>query len=171
MNAPQSSLTARWQEAVKPLQVRFDALAPREQVLVRGAAALIAIALVWLIAVQPALHKLRQTPAEIDAADLQLQHMQGLAAEAHELRALPAVAPDVAEQALQAASDRLGKSAHLQIAGDRAVLTVQGIDAAALEQWLTEARSAARARAVEAQLQRSGQGYTGQITVSLGGAA
>ena len=168
MNASNTSMTPPWQEAIKPLRARFAALAPREQRLVRGAAALIAFAIVWMVAVQPAWHALRHTPAELDAIELQLQRMQAMAAEARELRATPAVAPDAAVQALQAASDRLGNSARLQLAGDRAVLTLQGIDPAALQQWLAEARSAARARPVEAQLQRAGQGYTGQITVALG---
>ena len=166
-----SSAGARWRRAVAPLRAQFAALAPREQNLVRGAAALVAFALVWLVAVQPAWRTLRQTPAALDALELQQQRMQGLAAEARELRAQPGVAPEAAAQALQAASDRLGKGAHLQLAGDRAVLNVTGVEAAALEQWLAEARSAARARAVEAQLQRIGQAYSGQITVTLGGAS
>ncbi|MBV8379903.1 MAG: type II secretion system protein M [Paucibacter sp.] len=171
MNTSSSTPASRWQAAAQQLQAHFAALAPREQNLVRGAGALIAFAIVWLVAVQPAWRTLRQAPAELDAVQLQQQRMQAMAAEARLLRATPVVAPDAAVQALQAASERLGKSAHLQLAGDRAVLSLQGVDPAALQQWLVEARSAARARAVEAQLQRSGQGYTGQITVTLGSAS
>jgi general secretion pathway protein M len=38
-----------------------------------------------------------------------------------------------------------------------------------LRAWLIEARSAARARPVELQLQRSAQGFSGSLTVTLAG--
>ncbi len=38
-----------------------------------------------------------------------------------------------------------------------------------LRAWLGETRSAARARAVEAQMLKAGTGYSGSITVVLGG--
>ena len=53
---------------------------------------------------------------------------------------------------------------------DRATLTlVTGVAPEALRAWLTEARSGARARPVEAQLQRGPLGYTGTISLTLGG--
>ena len=97
--------------------------------------------------------------------------MQSLAAEARELRALPAVPAAEAAQALQAASDHLGPAARLSLSGDRAVLTVTGIGSESLQAWLGEVRSAARARPVEAQLQRGPKGYTGTIVLALSGAA
>lgn len=41
------------------------------------------------------------------------------------------------------------------------------IEPAALAAWLDEVRSAARARVVEAQLGRSGNGYSGSIVLTL----
>jgi general secretion pathway protein M len=40
-----------------------------------------------------------------------------------------------------------------------------------LQAWLTEVRSAARARPVEAQLQRGPTGFSGSIVLSLGSPA
>jgi len=58
------------------------------------------------------------------------------------------------------------------IQGERATLTLNtGVNPEALRAWLNEARSGARARPVEAQLQRGPLGYTGTIGVALGGAS
>ena len=61
-----------------------------------------------------------------------------------------------------------GTAGRLSIQGDRATLTLTGVDAPMLREWLEAARSAARARPVEAQLTRSGDTYTGTLTVSMG---
>ncbi len=68
-----------------------------------------------------------------------------------------------------AATASLGAAGRLSVQGDRATLSVTGVDAPALREWLEAARSAARARPVEAQLMRSGDGYTGTLMVSIGG--
>ncbi|HJV96458.1 MAG TPA: type II secretion system protein M, partial [Albitalea sp.] len=64
---------------------------------------------------------------------------------------------------------RLGDKGRLLMQGDRATLTLTGVQADALRAWLSEARSAAHARAVDVQLSRSAQGYSGTVVVSLGG--
>jgi general secretion pathway protein M len=56
------------------------------------------------------------------------------------------------------------------VRGDRAVLNLSNASSEALRAWLVEARSAARARPLELQLQRGPQGYSGSVTVSLSGA-
>lgn len=167
---PQAPLT-RWQAFIGPLQHHWQALGERERAALRIAAVTIGLLLAWLIAVQPALRVLSQTPAQLEAVDLQLQDMQSLALEAGELRAMPAVPAAQAAQALQAASAHLGGGARLTLSGDRAVLTLSGVATEALQAWLGEVRSAARARPVEAQLQRGPRGYTGTIVLALGGTA
>ena len=87
------------------------------------------------------------------------------------LKAVPAVVASQGALALQAASDHLGDVAKLSISGDRAVLTVTGIASEPLLAWLGEVRSAARARPVQAQLQRGPKGYSGTIVLALNGAA
>ena len=149
------------------LRARWQALGRRERRLVVAAAAVVGFALLWTLGVQPAWRTLRDTPAQIDAVELQLQRMQQLAAESRELRALPSVPPAQAEASLRAATDRLGPSAKLVLQGERATLTINGISGNALTGWLGEVRSAARARPVEATLSRGPNGYSGSIVLQL----
>jgi general secretion pathway protein M len=127
----------------------------------------VGFALLWTLGVQPAWRTLRDTPAQIDAVELQLQRMQQLAAESRELRALPSVPAAQAEASLRAATDRLGPSAKLVLQGERATLTINGISGNALTGWLGDVRSAARARPVEATLSRGSTGYSGSIVLQL----
>jgi len=148
---------------------RWKTLAPRERRGLRIAFVLLAIFVVWLIAVQPAWRIVRAAPAQLDALDLQWQHMQRLAAETRELRVAPTVAPAQAAIALRTATEQLGDRARLALLGDRATLTLTGIPGDRLVAWLAEARTAARARPIDAQLTRGPQGYSGTIVVTLGG--
>lgn len=158
-----------------PLRSRASAawqgLAPRERRLVGLAAALVLLALLWTVAVQPAWRTLARAPAEIDRLDAELQTMQHLAAEAQALRDTPPVAPAQAQAALQAATTRLGEKAQLTPAGDRIVVRFNGIAPSALREWLAEARAGARARPVAVALQRSGEGLVGSVELVLEGAA
>ena len=168
MNQPK---LLNWQALKAQAQTRWQALADREQLALQMVAWVLGLLLVWLIGIQPGLRTLRQAPAQLEALELQLQDMQALAAETRELRATPPVPIALAAQALQAASEHLGSGAKLSVSGDRAVLSVNNIGAEPLQAWLGEVRSAARARPLEAKLQRSGTGYTGTIVLMLSGAA
>jgi general secretion pathway protein M len=95
--------------------------------------------------------------------------MRGLAMESRELRAAAPVSTSQAVLALNAATQRLGSRATLSVVGDRATLTLNNVSGGEMTAWLAEARSAARARPVEAQLTRSPQGYSGTIALAVGG--
>lgn len=151
------------------LRARWAALAVRERRLVLAAAGVIVVALLWAVGVQPALRTLRSAPAEQARLELQWQAMQRQAAEAGTLRAAPPLPPGMAAQALQGATNRLGGTARLQLQGERAVLTLNGVHGEALAQWLAEARRGARARPVEAKLQFDDAGYRGSVVVAIGG--
>ena len=139
-----------------PLRTHWQALAPREQTLVLAAGGLIALALLWWLAVAPALATLRTAPARHAQLDAQLQHMHRLRAEAQQLQAAPATGRGDAAGALRTAlAQRLGNTAQLNMVGDRATITLKGAPADALGQWLAQARSNARAAPVEARLTRS----------------
>ena len=71
------------------LHARWQALAPREQSLLLAASAVVAVALLWWLALAPALHTLRSAPARHASLDKQLQQMQALQAEALQLQAQP----------------------------------------------------------------------------------
>jgi general secretion pathway protein M len=144
--------------------------APRERAALAMLAVAVVLVLVWLVGVQPAWRILRAAPAELDALDRQLQQLQATAAEVKSLRSIAPVSSPQAAVALKAATDRLGDHARLSMQGDRASIIFTGIDAEALRAWLTEVRSAARARPTEASLSRAANGYSGSMVVTLGGA-
>ncbi|WP_422843957.1 type II secretion system protein GspM [Acidovorax sp. M2(2025)] len=138
------------------LRARWQALAPREQTLVLAAASVVGLALLWWVALAPALGTLRAAPARHAELDAQLQHMQSLRAEAQQLQSAPRSARGDAAGALRSAlTQRLGNTAQLHLAGDRATVTLKGAPADALGQWLAQARSNARTVPVEARLTRS----------------
>lgn len=148
----------------------WQARAPRERQAIALVAVVLAAFVVWSVFVQPALATVSKAPAQLDQLDAQYQQMQRIASESTALRAAPRVGPAQAALALKAATDRLGERGKLVLQGDRATLALNtGVNPEALRAWLIEARSGARARPVEAQLQRGPLGYTGTIVVSLGG--
>lgn len=151
------------------LQARWATLAVRERLLVAVAGALIGVALLWWLAIQPAWRTLASAPQEQARLEAQWQDMQRQAAEARQLRAAPPLAPGLAAQALQGATERLGPAGRLSLQGDRAVLTLTDAAPEAITQWLAEARRGARARPVEARLSASDKGYSGTLTVAIGG--
>lgn len=173
MNSPQhepsSALGQRWQSLSAPARLQWQQMAPRERLAVQFGLGAVAVLLVWLILLAPALRTLQQAPAKRAQLEAQLQEMQAMALEARELRALAPVPAAQARAALQAASDHLGNNARLVVTGERATLSLSGISPEALQAWLVEVRSAARARPVEAQLQRGPKGFNGSIVLALGG--
>lgn len=157
-------VTAQW----SALRERWRTLGTRDRRLALLALAVVGAFLVWSVAIQPAWRTLRDAPVQRDLLDLQLQEMRTLATEAQQLRNAPALSAEQSAAALRAASERLGAKARLSLQGDRAVLTLNGVSSAQLREWLTEARSGARARPVEAQLSRGAQGFNGSVVLTLG---
>jgi general secretion pathway protein M len=148
-------------------RARFAALAVRERILVGAALGLFAAIVLWSVAIAPAVRTVRAAPAQLASLEAQLQLAQRLATQARELRATPNVSSEQAKAALRAATERLGGTARLATSGDRATLTLNGADGAAVLTWLAEARSGARVRVLEAQLARGASGYTGNIVLGL----
>lgn len=157
---------------IAALKQRWGALSPRDRVLAASGLAVLALYLLWAIAIAPALATLRQAPLQLAALQAQEQQMQAQAQAANALRHVAPLAPAAATQALQAASTRLGPQARLSLQGDRAVLTVQAVAAPQLVAWLAEVRAGARARVTEATLTQAGPGsYSGSITLAIGSGA
>ena len=145
----------------------WHTLAPRERQMVVAVGVVLAVFIVWLIAVQPALRTLRETAPERDRLELQLQQMQIAALESETLRGASPVPAAQAADALRAATERLGGKGKIAIQGDRATLSFTGVPFTSLRVWLGEARSGARARPVEAQLLKGAGGYNGSISLTL----
>lgn len=164
------TLSPKMQGMRQQLTQRWAALASRERNAL-GAAILVVGALVgWSTLIQPAWRSVRAAPVLLDRLDVQLQELQRVASESRELRAAAPVSATQAAEALKAATGRLGEAGKIALRGDRAVLTLTHASSEGLRAWLNEARSAARARPVELQLQRTPQGYSGSVTVNLPGA-
>ena len=168
--SPSANVRSNAASALAPVRQWWRALPGRERRLLLLAGAVLGLALLWWLALAPALRTLRSAPAEIEAAEAQLRTMQRLAAETTELRNTPPVNSEQAAAALRAATERLGEQAKLSLQGDRAVLTLNGVATSQLRDWLAEARSGARARPVEASLLRGGNGFSGTLVVAIGGA-
>lgn len=166
--AGSDSLGAQLQQARAQAAAQWQSMGERERVALAAVAVVLGLLLAWSLLLAPALRTLKNAPIELEKVELQLQQMQAQAQEARALRSAPAVPPAQAQAALTASVAHLGAAARLNMAGDRAVVSLTGVAPEMLQGWLGEVRSAARARPVEAQLTRGPKGYSGTLVLSLG---
>ena len=154
---------------LSPVKTRWNALAQREKTLVAAAAAMVGLALLWWIAVGPALSTLRSAEEQHRDLDNQLQRMLGLRAQALALHAQPRQNRDEAVRAPDASvQQRLGSASRMQVAGDRVTVTLSAVPPDALAMWLTQARVNARAIPAEARLTRNPAGlWEGSVAMNL----
>jgi len=167
MNA---SVQTKVRALLAPLQKRL-AQNPREQRLVRGAVALLVLALLWFVALRPAIGTLRSAQSQGPLLRSQLQDMLQLQAQAQILQAQPLAQTQDSKSLLEAALPTLGSTASMSLTGDRATITLEGSSADALAQWLTQARLNARARPLELHLTQSQGLWKGQIVLHVPGPA
>ena len=135
------------------LKARWAALGAREQRSLLLAAVVLGAAVVWSVALAPALRTLKNAEAQSAQLGATLERMLALQARARLLQAQPGVAAQDSLQALQAATAALGKTASLQVAGEQATLSFKQISAQSLAPWLTPAAGIGLSPAA-AQLQR-----------------
>jgi general secretion pathway protein M len=133
------------------LRERFDALALRERRLLLIALGLIAAALLWWIALKPALSTYQNSQAAHASLDAQLAKMQTLAQDAQTLKAAPRMNGGQARVWLESASKKLGKAV-VSAQGNRLQISFVG----ALASFLTQARSAAQLVPIQANWQLAG---------------
>jgi general secretion pathway protein M len=161
---PPPPFWARWRHQLEQVWSR---MAVRERWAVAVAMLLVGAWLMWSVLIQPAWRTLDKAPAELAALETQLQQLRRLSDESRELRSIAPVSSAQAAAALKAATERLGNKARLTLQGERATLTLKGIDTGLLRDWLSQARSAARIQPTEATLSRSAQGLSGNIVMNL----
>lgn len=151
------------------VQTRWRALAGRERLLVLAALTLLLAAMLWWLALAPALATLRAADRQHRVLEAQLQQMQRLQAQAKALHAQPRIALDDARRLLEASvKQQFGATAQLIVLGERVTLTLKGASADALAQWLTQVRLNARAVPAEARLLRSAAGtWDGTLVLNL----
>lgn len=151
------------------LQTRWRSVSPREQRLVMLAGVLISLALLWWLALAPALAVLKVAPAQHQLLDAQLQHMLRLQAQAKALQAQPVLPADQARQALDAALAALGSGAQMNVQIDRVTVTLKAVSASAMAQWLATVRQNAHTAPIEAHLLRNPVGsWDGTLVLNLG---
>lgn len=145
----------KWRVA---LQSRWQASSRREQGLVLSAIAVVGVALLWWVALAPALAVLRTADALRQSQEVELQHMQGLQQQARTLMALPTRNENEARRALEGSLKILGESAGLGAQMDRLVITLKGVQAQPLVQWLANVRQNVQLVPQEARLKRNTAG-------------
>ena len=145
--------------ALSQIQTAFERLAPRERTLILAAGCLLVLALLWWIALAPALHTWRESGSAHAKLDTELAQMQTLAHEAKQLKAVPRISAKDAEGWLVQSVKKLGKSTVNLPAGGLqsglAQVTLAGAEPAQLANWLTEARTTAGLMPTEARWKRS----------------
>jgi general secretion pathway protein M len=151
------------------LRARWQQLPAREKKMTAIAIAVVTLALLWWVAIAPALSTLRTAEAQHAALDAQLQQMLGLRAQAQALQAQPRQSRDDALRLLDASVRQgLGPGARMATTGERVTVTVSGVAPEILAQWLTQARVNARAVPGEARLQRNAAGlWDGTLVLNL----
>jgi general secretion pathway protein M len=162
------ALRERMQPWLEPAQAAWRARPVRDRIALIAMGLVIGVFIVWSLFVAPAFSTLRSAPAQLESLDTQLLQMRGMAAEVRELRNTTPIAAAQAGVAIKAAVERQGDKVRLSLQNERALLTLQGASPEQLRALLVEARSAARARPLEAQLARGPAGFTGTLVFGLG---
>lgn len=147
-----ASATVAW----KRLQVTWSGLQARERRLITFAALLVVVALLWTLALAPALTTLRQAPAERANLQTAVAHVQRLQRTARALQATPALDRAQSLAAFQTATQKaLGAAAQVSNAESVIRVTLKDVPAQSLADWLAEVRTSAHLLPSEAQLQRA----------------
>jgi general secretion pathway protein M len=128
---------------------------PREQLLLGIGIWLLGLAVLWVLALAPALRTWQQAPARQALLDAQSQRMRQLQAQAQGLQKPVAISRADAALWLQKNLAELGPNARINVQGDTATLSLQAAPAAALARWLSQARDNAQALPTQAQLQQA----------------
>jgi general secretion pathway protein M len=143
-------------------------VSPREQRLLLAALGLVSAALLWWVGLAPALATLRAVDQQRPQLEARLQHMQRLQAQAKTLQAQPRPSADEARRTLEAAVKPLADTLQMSVMGERVTLTLKGLPADALAQWLAQARLNARVVPSEARLVRNVSGtWDGTLVLNL----
>lgn len=149
---------------LEAIQGYWRQMKPRERRLALIAGIFVFMALLWWLALAPAIKTIRQAPEQQRNLDVQLQTMQGMSGEAKTLQNQPKLGLEDAQAALQSSViQRFGNTAQLSLAGERATLTLKNANPQELAQWLTQARVNARAVPSEVKLNRSANATAGKV--------
>ena len=122
---------------------RWMDLSGRERLGLGLALGVLALALLWSLGVAPAWRQWQQGQGQTQALQTQWQGMQTLQAQASAWRGQNRVRPEEAVRQLQSSLTTLGPGASMVVNGDLATVQIKSASAAAVSQWLTQARTQA----------------------------
>lgn len=157
-----SALAGHWQR-----------LSARERVSITLAICLAGLALLWRVGLAPAWQTWRDTASRHAVLDRQQAELQTLQVQARALQARSVPSRGEALQSLtQLTRDRM-PGAQLSALGDQQRITLKGVPAADVAQWLAAVRQTVQASVLELKLQRSATSpdkppqWDGHIVVQL----
>ena len=128
---------------------------PREQRLLGIGVWVLGLAVLWVLALGPALHTWQEAPARQALLDAQSQRMRQLQAQAQSLQKPAVITRTDASKWLEKNLNELGPNARISLQGETATLSLQAAPATALARWLSQARDNAQALPTQAQLQHA----------------
>ena len=148
---PPGQQTVAWRQA---LAQAWRSRSPRERRLLALGLAVLLAAGAWLALLAPVLDTWRQAPAMQAQLDAQWQQMLELQAQARQLQKATRLNRDEARAWLdRSVREVLGDAARVSVQDRQVRLTLQGVGAAALSQWLAQARQNAQLLPTQVQLQ------------------
>ena len=133
----------------------FQALPDKDRQRLLVLASVFLALMLWTWNLAPALKTLREVPLQLSQLDAQTQQLKAMQAQAQTLQKSPRIKSNEAASLLQnAASEVLGNGARLNIEGTRATLTLSGVSADSLTQFVALARTQSQTMPIEAHLQK-----------------
>ncbi|GMV02105.1 MAG: hypothetical protein AMXMBFR52_17610 [Burkholderiales bacterium] len=144
---------------LEQLLQRWQMLTPRERRILATGAALLAVALLWLVLFEPAWNARRRLQAELPAMRVQLAEVEQLAGDARLLGAVPVAgdAPQAVkvqlEQSIEAAGLKPGL-AQFTLTGNLFELRFKSVPHAMWLAWLEAAARETRLRVIAASITR-----------------
>jgi general secretion pathway protein M len=139
----------------------------QEQRMLSIGGAVLALGLVWGVLIDPALSGRSKLEKELPQMNRQLAEMQGLAGEAAQLAAQPAVQPQpLSKDGVAARLQAMGLATqNLAVTGDYIKVEFKGVPFAGLVTWLDAMRREQRVAVQEGSVTQ--QGPAGQVDASL----
>ena len=146
----------------------FKQAPDKDRLRLQWAAVVLGAILLWTFGLAPALQTLRDVPPQLTQLAAQTQTLKAMQAQAQALQNSPRLSPvDAAALLQQSVSDVLGSGARMTTEGTRVTLTLSGVSADNLAQFLAMARSKSHALPIEARLQKAKELWRGTLVLNL----
>lgn len=138
---------------------RWQQLGERDRRAIAWGASLLGLALLWWLALAPAINTLREAPARIATERATVQRLKGMAQEAQSLQGqVRAPGEASALDQLRQASAGLGDRAQVTIQGDTVLVTLVAVTAEEWAPWLAQVRLNAQLKPSQVRLRAAPDG-------------